>query len=66
MVASFTILLTKKSLIVDYKVIVHCKNESVYCTPFVPTRTQFLFLVCVLGQLVCSTHFHFYSVSIRD
>ncbi len=39
--------------------ILHCKDESVYCTPKCTLNVQ---TVCVLGHLVCSTHFRFYSV----
>ncbi len=40
---------------------IHCKNENVYSTPLCP-NTHTVYGLVYWDNLVCSTHFHFYSV----
>ena len=52
--------------IIIKKIQLHCKYESVYCTPFYPNAYTVLFLVCVKGRFSVQYTLSFYSVGCRQ
>ena len=51
-----------KHIIPQNTEVLHCKNEGVYCTPFAPIHTLKTKQCVYWDKMMCSKHFHFYSV----